>query len=94
VRGATDVSNAEVDSELRFYASWYVVAGLLMRRAATDAALDRALRPSIEAGWLLGAVGRMASTHAAGRPQRMFLVLAAAEALLAGVLALVPPDAE
>ena len=88
------MSNANVDSELRFYAGWYVVAGLVMRRAAADGALDRALRPSIESGWLLGAVGRAASARASGRPDRLFQVLAAAEALLGVVLASLPPGAE
>ena len=90
-RVATDhlpaVSLASLDSELRFYAAWYAVAGVLMHRAANDEALDRALRPLIAAGWGTAALSRVLSARRIGRPDRLFLALGGAELALAAVLA-------
>jgi hypothetical protein len=80
-----------LDSEIRFYAGWYAVAGLLMHRAAGNPGLDRTLRPLIEAGWGLAFVSRCVSLRAAGRPDGFFVALGALEALVAGGLAANPP---
>ena len=82
-----NVAFASLDSELRFYAVWYGVAGVLMHRAANDEALDRALRPMIAVGWGAAAFSRMLSLRRTGVPDRFFLVLAGVEAALATVLA-------
>jgi hypothetical protein len=87
-------ADASVDSELRFYAGWYVVAGSLMRRAALDPELDRSVRPTIEAGWILAVAGRLLSVRAAGRPHPIFLALTALEVAMAAVLVSVPPTVE
>jgi hypothetical protein len=81
------VSLASLDSELRFYAAWYAVAGVLMHRAANDETLDRALRPLIAAGWGTAALSRVLSVRRAGLPDPLFLALGGAEVALAAVLA-------
>src|SRR4051812_1932680 len=80
-----------VDSEIRFYAGWYAIAGLLMHRAAGNPALDRTLRPLIEAGWGLAFASRCVSLRAFGRPDGLFVALAALEVAVAGALAANPP---
>lgn len=78
---------ASVDSELRFYAVWYGVAGVVMHRAANDEAFDRSLRPFIAAGWGAAALSRVLSVRRTGRPDALFIGLGGAEAALAVVLA-------
>ena len=81
-----------VDSEIRFYAAWYAVAGALMHAAARNPDLDRSLRPAFELGWALAAVSRLISTKAVGRPHPLFVGLAVAEAAVALTLAANPPQ--
>lgn len=81
-----DVALASLDSELRFYAVWYGVAGVLMHRAATDEVLDRTLGPIIAVGWGAAALSRALSFRRSGRPDGLFLALGGAEAALATVL--------
>ena len=83
-----DVALASLDSEIRFYAVWYGVAGIVMHRAASDEALDVALRPVLAFGWGAAASSRALSFRRTGSPDRLFLALAAAEAALAAVLAI------
>lgn len=82
-----NVALASLDSELRFYAVWYGVAGVLMHRAATDEGLDRMLGPILTVGWGAAALSRVLSLRRTGRPDGLFLALGGAEAALATVLA-------
>ena len=92
VRGvAAAPSSPGVDSEMRFYAGWYGVAGLLMHRLAGDPGLDRALGRLVEAGWATAVVARLLSARATGRPAPVFLVLTVMEAALAIVLTATHP---
>lgn len=75
-----------LDSELRFYGVWYAVSGLVMHKAAADPQVDRALHPLLAFGWGAAAVSRLLSARSVGRPPALFVVLAAAEAALAGSL--------
>jgi hypothetical protein len=76
-----------IDSELRFYAVWYGLAGVLMHKAATDDALDRSLGSLLSAGWGAAALARLASARAVGAPDPLFVALGGVEALLAAILA-------
>lgn len=78
---------ASLDSELRFYAVWYGVAGALMHRAANDEVLDRAVSTLVAAGWAAAALGRLLSARATGRPDPLFIALGGAEAAMAALLA-------
>ena len=92
VRGASavtrraDVGERNVDSELRFYAAWSAVAGVLMHKAAADPVADRLVAGPIAAGWATAGASRLLSLRAVGRPDPVFLALAALELGLAGVL--------
>ena len=95
VRGAgagAGVVDPNVDSELRFYAGWYAVAGLVMLVAAERPRVDRSLRPLVELGWLAAVASRLLSTRAAGRPDALFVGLGALEAGVAGVLLATEPS--
>jgi hypothetical protein len=76
-----------VDSELRFYAVWYGLAGVLMHKAATDDSLDRSLGSLLSAGWGAATLARLASARAVGAPDPLFVALGGVEALLAAILA-------
>jgi hypothetical protein len=80
------VALSSLDSELRFYAVWYGVAGFLMHRAASDETFDWALHPVIAIGWGGAALSRLLSLRRTGAPDRLFLALAGMEAALASVL--------
>lgn len=73
---------ASVDSELRFYAAWYVAAGATLLWAAPN--IDRAgtvLRLVCATLWL-AAAGRIVSLAAVGRPHGVFVVLLAVEIVI------------
>lgn len=82
-QGAVDAS---VDSELRFFAAWYAVAGVLMLRAARAPEREGATVRLLSAGWLLAALGRVLSLRAAGRPHALYRSLMGAEFAITGVL--------
>lgn len=79
--GGDEVS-ASVDSEMRFYAAWYVVAGVLalwsVRRIERAGTIVRALA----AGAFIAACGRVISFVTIGRPSTTALVLMAIEFLV------------
>ncbi len=81
------LGDRNLDSELRFYAVWYGVAGLQMLRAASDPDADPGVEPLLAAGWGAAALSRLLSVRAVGRPSRRFVALAAAEAALAAAMA-------
>ena len=95
VQGSGSVTPRElpnVDSELRFYAGWYGVGGLLMHRLAADPGLDRSLGRLVEAGWVTAVAARLLSARSAGRPDLVFRVLTVLEAGLVAVLVATRPQ--
>jgi hypothetical protein len=80
------VGDRNVDSEIRFYAVWYGVAGAAMHRAAGDREADRVLGPLVASGWAAAAVSRLLSRRAVGPPQPFVTVLTGLEAALAAAL--------
>ena len=85
VAGAADAT-ASVDSELRFYAAWYVVAGVLAFRAARRVEAEATIVRLIAAGFFLAGCGRVVSLVAVGRPHAVALVLMVIELALPFVL--------
>ena len=91
VRGAKEVAGAhavpaEVDSEYRFYAAWYLATGLsVLRDTADHEATQRGAR-LLSAGLATAAAGRVLSLRQAGRPSRGQLVLLGAEVAIPAVL--------
>lgn len=84
--GSAAATDSNADSEIRFYATWYAISGVLMLAAAASPATDRALQPAFEAGWSLAVVGRLLSARAVGRPGGLFIALTALEVGVAGAL--------
>ncbi|HEX2038507.1 MAG TPA: DUF4345 domain-containing protein [Acidimicrobiales bacterium] len=71
-----------VDSELRFFAAWYALAGaLLLRAAPRPEAATATVRGTSVALWL-AAFGRVLSLRAAGRPHRTYVVLLGIEIVI------------
>ena len=78
---STAIGGRNVDSELRFHAVWYAVAGAqMLRAAAAPADRDTAL---LAAGWAGAALSRVLSMRSVGLPSRRFVALTVAEAALA-----------
>ena len=91
VRGGAGVHqggevSANVDSELRFFAAWYVVAGGMAFRAAAEPERHTAAVQACAAGFGLAAVGRILSWRRLGAPSPVFQGLLAAEVALAAGL--------
>ncbi|MGH3713336.1 MAG: DUF4345 domain-containing protein [Micromonosporaceae bacterium] len=75
---AGDVS-ASVDSEFRFYAAWYVGAGvILLSTVRRLESAGSAIRLVCAVLWL-GACGRLLSLVTVGPPDRLYLILMAVE---------------
>ena len=68
-----------VDSELRFYAAWYVAAGVALLRVAARPESETLTLRLLCGALVLGASGRLLSLVTVGRPSSVFLVLAAIE---------------
>jgi hypothetical protein len=77
---------ASLDSEYRFYASWYPIVGLAVLDAARQPSVDRRFMRLIAAGVGLAAAGRILSLRTVGRPARSQLALLAAEVGVATVI--------
>ena len=79
-----------VDSELRYYAAWYVVAGLGLLRAARqpDAQLESLIIRGACGGLALGASGRVLGWITVGRPPAQYVALLIVEYVAAATLAL------
>ena len=74
-------ANPSVESELRFYAAFYVSYGLLLLKVAPRADRDSgAVRAIAGALWLAG-LARAGGWYATGRPNRIQRVLLAIELL-------------
>jgi hypothetical protein len=77
LRGGT--VSANVDSEMRFFASWHAVLGVLVLRAARRPESEATIVRACAAGFLLAACGRVLSARALGPPSTLFKMLMAAE---------------
>ena len=80
-----DVS-ANVDSELRFYATWYVVLGQLLLRAARRPESHPQIVRACGIGFFAAACTRVVSARAAGPPHVFFRVLTLLEFAAAVVI--------
>jgi hypothetical protein len=74
-----ELANPSVESELRFYAAFYVAYGFAVLRAAPRADRDSATVRALAAALLLAGLGRAAGWLAVGRPDRLQVVLLAIE---------------
>ena len=91
LRGAAEVIgggpvSARVDSEYRFYASWYPVFGVLLLRAARQPEEERVVVRAGAAGFLLSACGRLLSIRRLGQPNALQKVLLGLELLIPAVI--------
>ena len=80
LRGGAGVLNGgtvspNVDSEMRFFASWYAVLGVLVLCAARRPESETTIVRACAAGFLLAACGRVLSMRALGPPSPVFKVL-------------------
>lgn len=75
-----------VDSELRFFAAWYAVMGVVMLRASRRPDAEGATIALVAAGWLTAASGRVLSLRSTGRPHPLALTLMAVEFLVGALL--------
>jgi hypothetical protein len=73
-----DVS-ANIDTEARFFAAWYVGGGLFMLRAARRLDTEGTTIRIICAVWFLAACGRALSIVTKGAPNALFIVLMVVE---------------
>src|SRR5256885_16052843 len=78
--------SANVDSEMRFFASWYAVLGVLVLRAARRPESEATIVRACAAGFLLAACGRVLSTRALGPPSPVFKVLMGLEFAVPAVI--------
>jgi hypothetical protein len=79
-------ASANVDSELRFYAAWYVAAGILLLRAARRVDTDGFTIRVICAGFLVAACGRALSLITVGEPHLFYLALMVVEFAIPAVV--------
>jgi hypothetical protein len=84
LRGGT--VSANVDSEMRFFASWYAVLGVLVLRAARRPESEATIVRACAAGFLLAACGRVLSMRALGPPSPVFKVLMGLEFAVPAVI--------
>ena len=83
---ATESAPARIDSEVRFFAAWYVVAGALLLLAALRRLDQRPIVLAVGAGFFLAACGRTLSWMTVGRPEIFQIVLLFVELAIAFVL--------
>ena len=81
VLGTDDVT-AEVDSEMRFYAVWYVVAGAFLLRATRRIESETWTIRLIAAAFFIAGCSRILSWVAVGRPHLSQLILMVIELVL------------
>ncbi|MFN2590132.1 MAG: DUF4345 domain-containing protein [Actinomycetota bacterium] len=78
----THVVTPNVDSELRFFSAWYVVAGVLLLLALPNVEREARTVRTVFAGFFLAGCGRAISMVTVGRPHGMYVVLMAIELAL------------
>ena len=81
VLGVRDVT-AEVDSEMRFYAVWYVVAGALLLRASRRVESETWTIRLVAAAFFVAGCSRILSWVVVGRPHLSQLILMVIELIL------------
>jgi hypothetical protein len=91
VQGAAEVVDAgsysaNVDSEYRFYAAWYHVAGLVLLRAARRPEDATVMVRLFSAGLLTAACARLLSARMVGSPHRLQRLLMGLEFAIPVVL--------
>lgn len=85
IAGAEPVSGT-VDSEMRFYAVWYVVAGLLLLRAARAVEKEGALIRTLAVALFVAGCSRALSWVVVGRPHLVAQSLMVVEFVLPGII--------
>jgi hypothetical protein len=80
-----DVS-ANVDSEFRFYASWYAVLGAMLLKAAHRPESEAPIIRACGAGFFVAACGRVLSMKSRGQPHTLFKILMAIEFVIPAVI--------
>ena len=85
VIGVDDVT-PEIDSEMRFYALWYAVAGLGMLRAVPRVESSGLMVRAVAAAFFIAGCARALSWLTVGRPHSFTVVLMVIELLLPVVL--------
>lgn len=78
--------SASVDSEMRFYAAWYLAAGVLLLRTVARVESEGTTIRAICAVLFLAACARVVSLVAVGAPHPIFLVLMAIEFTIPAVV--------
>ena len=81
-----ETSTPSVDSELRFFAAWYVGTGLLLLWAARQPSAKPALLQGVCGVLVLAATGRAISMVTVGRPDDLYVALMVIEYAIAVVL--------
>jgi hypothetical protein len=81
VLGADQVT-AEVDSEMRFYAVWYVVAGAFLLRATRRVESETWTIRLVAAAFFVAGCSRILSWVVVGRPHQSQLILMVIELIL------------
>lgn len=71
-----------VDSEMRFYAVWYVAAGVVMLRAVPRIEAAGTTVRAVSAAFFVAGCARLISFAVAGRPHGILLVLMVLELVL------------
>jgi hypothetical protein len=71
--------SANVDSEFRFYATWYAVLGVLVLRAARHPESEATVVRACGAGFFLAGCSRILSATSVGEPHKFFKVLTGIE---------------
>ena len=71
--------SANIDTEMRFFAAWYVGGGLFTVRAARRLETEGTTIRIICAVWFLAACGRALSIVTKGAPDALFIVLMVVE---------------
>lgn len=80
------VVTPDADSEMRFYAVWYVVAGVLLLRSLSDVAGAGTMVRSVGMGFFAAGCARAVSWIAVGRPGSLAVTLMAIELILPAVI--------
>ncbi len=81
-------SSPDVDSELRFYAVFWIAYGVILIRTAGDLPLNLYLVPWLAGLFFAGGVGRLLSLWSVGQPHPLFIVLMIVELALPPLLVL------
>lgn len=76
----------DVDTEFRFYAVWYVAAGVLLARSIARVEISGETVKIVGAGFFLAGCARLLSWATVGRPYGLALVLMVIELLLPFVI--------